>query len=286
MQSEPLTIVIGNFDGIHVGHKELIKTALTFTDTKHAAMTFNPHPIAFFTNDFSHLSSLDDKINEFVKCNFDYFFGITFNKEFSSLDVKEFVDFLRQINVKRIILGDDFRFGKNGIGNPSKLSEYFEVLVIPYLLIENTKVSSSNIRDLVTVGDMQTAKLMLGNDYFINGVVVHGNEIGRILGFKTANIDFNYYLLPKNGVYATKIEMNNNIYYGMANIGNSPTVNFSNEKRLEVNIFDFDFDIYNCPIKVSFLKFIREEKKFKDKHELINNLENDKKEITKLLKKC
>lgn len=269
---DDLTIAIGNFDGLHVGHNLLIEEVLKYKDTKASILTFSPHAQVYFKGpDFKILTTDDDKIEIGEKYNLDYFIIVNFTKEFSSLNQDEFISFLKHINVKRIVLGKDAKFAKKGSVDKNILRDYFDVVVVEDYNDNSTRVSSTYIKKLLSKGNIEEANKYLARNYKINGIVTHGNKVGTKLGFPTANIKYNNYFLPKDGVYFVKIDK----HYGICNIGNNPSINYSKTKRLEVYIFDFKQNIYNKEISIEFIKYMRSEIKFNSKEELINQLKID-----------
>lgn len=281
--SEPITMTMGNFDGLHLGHQQLIERVLSYKDTKHAVMTFDPHPSSVLRKQpFRTLTQKDDKVNLFARYPLDYVFVVPFNQEFSELTVLGFVDFLRGINVKRLVIGRDARFGYRGEGTIADLKKYFFVDVVDDLVYNHTRVSTTYIKDFLSIGDLGSARKLLNRHYDIKGLVVHGNKIGHKLGYPTANIDYGNYYLPKSGVYYVKIGLSGKWYHAMANIGNNPTLNFSFEKRLEIHILDFKQNIYGKVIDIVFMHYLRNEMKFRNRKELIDQLKNDEIAIRKL----
>ena len=212
----------------------------------------------------------------------DYVFVVDFDIPFSELTVEQFIEFLRRINVKRLVIGRDARFAYRGEGTIQDLKKYFYVDVLDDLVYNHTRVSTTYIKDFLSSGDLGSARKLLNRHYDIKGIVVHGNKIGHKLGFPTANIDYGTYYLPKSGVYYVKVQVDGKWYHAMANIGNNPTLNFSFEKRLEINILDFDQDIYGKKLDIIFMHYIRQELKFKNKKELIDQLKKDENSIRKL----
>lgn len=283
----PLAIAIGNFDGVHLGHQALIEKLLTFDESfQKGVMTFNPHTMQLFTNgQFQTIGTAKDKVFELQKYPLDKIYLIDFNWEFARLEIHEMIDFLKGINVKKIVIGNDFRFGNKGLGRPSDLSNHFDVYVVDDVIYENKRVSSTIIKDLISNGNLDFVKTLLNHPYQFSAEVIYGNQVGtKELGFPTANLDYDNLLLPPNGVYMTKIYYDDRMFYGMTNIGYNPTVNYSESKKLEVHILGFNEMIYGEEIKIEFIKWIRHEKKFKSKAELINQLEKDKNHIIKLSK--
>lgn len=280
--SEPLTITIGNFDGIHLAHQALLKKLSKYKDTKSGLITFNPHPQKLFkVPNYKKLISLDDKIKIISNFNIDYMFTVEFNEEFSKLSVNEFIDFLKNLNVKRVIIGSDFRFGYKKSGSINDLKKYFEVLVIEDLLTNNELISTTYIKKLIYNAKLDEAKELLTRNYFITGPVMKGSNIGSKIGFPTANIDYNDYLIPKDGVYYANVIYQGKLYRGALNIGHNPTLNYSDKKRVEVHLLDFNGELYGSYLTVYFIKYLREELKFNSKKELIETLKNDVESIRK-----
>jgi riboflavin kinase/FMN adenylyltransferase len=281
---EPLTITIGNFDGLHLGHQQLIERVLSYRDTKHGVMTFDPHPSSVLRRQpFRTLTQKDDKIDLFAKYPLDYAFIVTFDPSFSELRIDQFIDFLRRISVRRIVIGRDARFAYRGEGTIAHLKKYFFVDVVEDLVYNHTRVSTTYIKDFLSTGDLGSARKLLNRHYDIKGIVVHGNKIGNKLGYPTANIDYDNYYLPKSGVYYVKVFIDHKLYHAMANIGNNPTLNFSFEKRLEIYILDFNQQIYGKKIDIIFMHYLREELKFRNKKELIEQLGKDEIAVRKLI---
>lgn len=284
---KPLAVAIGNFDGVHLGHQALINKLLSFDDSyMKGIITFLPHTMQFFTKDkFQTIVTSKDKIELFKNYPIDILYQVEFNKEFASLSVDEMIIFLKQLNVKKIVIGQDWRFGQKGIGQPKDLEKDFDVYVVSDVYEDHKLVSSTLIKDLIINGDLDMARNLLNHPYEISAEVIYGNQIGgKVLGFPTANLDYDNLVLPPNGVYLVKICHDDLVYFGMANIGYNPTVNYSHSKKLEVYIFDFDQMIYGEEVKIELLKWVRPEKKFNSKEELILQLQKDENYIKKLSK--
>jgi len=214
----------------------------------------------------------------------DYLFIVKFNEEFSKFSIMDFIMFLKKLNVKRIVLGRDARFAYRGQGTISDLKKYFFVYVLDDLLYNQTRVSTTYIKDYLRQGQLDDARKLLGQHYQISGFVTYGNQIGKQLGFPTANIDYGKYLLPKNGVYYVRILIDGKDFPGVANIGYNPTLNYSQTKKLEIFILDFQGNIYKKDVHVQFMYYIREEKKFDSRDELIHQIKQDEILVRKLLK--
>lgn len=276
---------IGVFDGVHLGHQRLIKSVEDKgkeLNLKKAVITFEPHPdfILKKNNNEKYLTPLEEK-RKIIEYYFDidYFIVIKFNKELSKLSYIDFYNlFLKKIN--HIIVGYDFKFGYLGEGNIEKLQKLHSNCTIIDKVesgFNDEKVSSKLIIKLLNEGNICLVTKLLNNRFYrISGIVNHGSHIGTKIGFPTANLDVltNYYLM-KNGVYAVRINIKNKYFLGIANYGCNPSFNKIDKPRLEVNIFNFNEDIYNEMIDVEFMEFIREEICFNNVSEFISQLKKD-----------
>ncbi len=281
----PISLTIGNFDGIHLGHQSLILKTTSFQDTHSALMTFDPHPVQFLTKKpYSQLMSVIDKLDCLEAYQLDFIWMISFDDDFASLTVDAFIQFLKSLHVKRLVLGKDARFGQYGAGGIDDLKLHFEVILVEEQIYNHMRISSSLVKSMLSQGEMNDVKHLLSRNYRIYGQVVHGNHLGRTLGYPTANIEYHSYHIPKLGVYSVGILYQNKWYYGMANIGHNPTINYQEKPRLEIFIFDFNHDIYGKHVAIEFYDYIRQEKKFNSKDALIYQLNEDEKAIRKLLK--
>lgn len=283
--NEPISLAIGNFDGIHLGHQELLKGAKN-TTYKSAVMTFNPHPSEVLKNikPYMQLTNLEHKIRLIESFDIDYLFVVEFTKEFSKSTKEDFINMLKALNVKRVVCGYDFTFALRGSGTPNDLREHFDVLEVKKFLVDDVRVSSTYIKECLQMGDMETACKLLGRPYTMIGKVFQGRQIGRTIGYRTANLDYNSYYIPHRGVYATRVLHNGNIYYGMTNVGFNPTVDYKESIKVEVHIFNFNEDIYGDEIEILFDHKIRNEHKFSNLNELKNQLTHDFKEIANYYK--
>lgn len=280
---EPITLTMGNFDGLHLGHQQLIERVLSYKDTKHAILTFDPHPSSVLRKQpFRTLTQNTDKIELFSRFALDYAFIVEFNLAFSHLSVDQFIQFLKDLSVVRLVIGRDARFGYRGEGTVEHLKKYFMIDVLDDMLYNNTRVSTTYIKDFLSMGDLGSARKLLHRHYHIKGTIVHGNKVGHKLGFPTANVDYGQYFLPKSGVYYVRILVDDVWHHAMANIGNNPTINYSFEKRLEVYILNFDQNIYGQKVEIAFFHYLRQELKFKNKKELIEQLKKDEEAVRKL----
>lgn len=292
-------VTIGTFDGLHEGHLEIIaklKLKAEELNLKTVVITFYPHPRTVLSKDYDLklLTPINEKQELFSKLNIDYLYIITFTKEFAKKTYKDFFDqvLLETVRANHLVIGYDHKFGKDRNGDINSLIEYTKsnnigMTVVGPKEIDNEIVSSTKIRTCLLNGNVKTASKMLGRNYFLDGVVVEGAKRGRGLGFPTANLGLreDNKLVPKNGVYAVKVFLNNKYYFGVANIGLRPTFNNVSEPITEVHIFDFNEDIYGNQIKVEFIDRIRDEKKFSSKEELEKNILSDVKEAKKLISK-
>ncbi len=288
--SDKKTIVtLGTFDGVHLGHAAILKklTQNTQNETfESTVLTFFPHPrmVLQGKSDLKLLNTINEKIELLEKIGIDNLIIHPFDKKFAELDAKAFVStiLVDQLRVQKIIIGYDHRFGKNRTANIDDLINFgnqygFEVEQISAQEIDEISISSTKIRTALEEGDIQLANEYLGYRYFLSGTIVKGKQLGRTIGFPTANISLeeDYKLVPQNGVYVVRAEIDGKTIYGMMNIGFNPTVQ-GKKKTIEVHLFDFDSDIYNCKIQVSILQRIRSEKKFESVEVLKDQLKKDK----------
>ncbi|PEL10774.1 bifunctional riboflavin kinase/FAD synthetase [Bacillus sp. AFS017336] len=285
-------LALGFFDGVHIGHQQVIKTAKEIADEKGlllSVMTFDPHPSAILGNRddaISYLTPLALKVKWMEKLCVDQLFVVEFSEEFANLQPQEFVDqYIISLNAKHVVAGFDFSFGKYGKGNMESLpfhsrGEFTQSTVTKFVLDEE-KVSSTRIREAIKAGEMEDATHLLGRQYQIKGIVVDGDKRGRTIGFPTANISVSIpYALPSVGVYAVKCIVNGQLYEGMCNIGYKPTFYHEFQKQtIEVNIFDFSDDIYGNEVELFWYTRIRDEKKFNGINELIDQLQKDRETV-------
>ncbi len=282
-------ITIGTFDGVHTGHQHILQQlqeAAAACNGETVIITFDPHPREVLAGDKSVrlLTTLEEKISLLAHWGIHHLVVVPFTREFSELSATAYLeDFLiSTFRPHTIIIGYDHRFGHNREGGLELLEaeqeKYgFQLLEIPQQVIHDAAVSSTRIRKSLQEGDVALASELLGYPYFLNGVVVHGDKMGRQLGFPTANIQLNDYrkLIPAQGVYAVTVDTGDgHLHKGALNIGTRPTFN-GTELRIEVFILDFDREIYGSPIRVDFLAFIRSDRKFDNVEALIVQMKND-----------
>ena len=281
----PSSITIGNFDGLHIGHIELLKNTITLAkanNTIPVVLTFNPMPEEYFQNEyFFRLMNNTEKLGFIEDYGIEEIILIPFNEEFSKMDENRFIEevLVKKLNAKHIIVGNDFRFGHKRIGNVKLLESYghdkgIEVTIVNLIEISGKKISSTGIRKLLISGKISEANNLLGKPFSIQGKIIHGEKVGRELGYPTANIEI-YKSYPINGIFLVEVlHGNSDKLYGLASIGNKPTFSGTNDV-LEVFIFNFKLDIYGETIKVIFLEKIRDQIKFNTKEELIDQMKND-----------
>jgi len=292
-------VTVGTFDGIHLGHREIIEKLNTVSAAKglrSIVITFEPHPQIVLRNKTGNikiLTTLEEKLDIFSNLNIDIVYVIKFTKEFSETTAEGFYKnyLIDKIGLNDLILGYDHMFGKNREGNFDTLKllskKYdFTVDKVEEFKIDGGHISSTVIRNLLCEkGDVKTVSSILGRHYSIDGNVIEGKKLGKKLGYPTANIEISseYKLIPKIGVYAVEVINNEKKYFGMMSIGKNPTVTDDETIKLEVNIFDFTEDIYGKKIRVNFIEYIRDEKKFDSLEELVKQLDLDKESTYKII---
>ncbi|NDC30127.1 MAG: bifunctional riboflavin kinase/FAD synthetase [Bacteroidetes bacterium] len=280
----------GTFDGVHLAHKIILSKVKQLAKNKNGesvVMTFEPHPRMVLkpnTHDLKLLTTLDEKIELLQKEGIQNLIVIPFTIEFSQIQSQAFIKqiLVDKIGTKTLVIGYDHRFGKNREGSFEHLKNYnndygFEVEEVSEQLVDEIAVSSTKIRKALNEGKITIAAKYLGRNYSIKGTVVKGRQLGRTIGYPTANliVDSENKLIPSDGVYAVKVIVNSNTFGGMLNIGNNPTVE-GKGRSIEVNIFDFSEDIYNQSISIIFVNKLREEEKFNGLDALKTQLEKDK----------
>lgn len=281
----------GTFDGVHLGHQKILKRMKEETETsggESVLLTFWPHPrLLLFPDDnqLSLLQTLEEKLEVLSDCGVDNVIVLPFTREFSNILPEEYIrDFLvNSLDIHTAIIGYDHRFGRNREGDINllkKLSDHYhyKVLEIGPEDIDHITISSTKIRNSLLSGDVETATAYLGRPYSFSGKVVKGMKLGRELGFPTANleIEMRQKLIPANGVYAVRCKYDGQLFGGMMNIGNNPTV-ADKPFSIEVNIFDFNRDIYGSQLEVMVISRLRDEKKFDNLADLSLILQLDKK---------
>lgn len=285
---EKSVVTIGNFDGLHNGHQVLVNKAVNYAKENSMSsivFTFENHPVNFFrSSTIKRIISNKEKTKRIKNLNVDIMISIPFDEYMTKITAEDFVKeiLVDRLGAKKIIVGYDFTFARNKEGNVKVLEilakKYgFTVEIVKPVKINNVRVSSTYIRNLITQGNVAKVNAYLGYNYEIEGEVIHSRKIGRTIGFPTANINIDEEtLVPRRGIYATKVYVNNSIYYGATNVGFNPTVN-GDKLSVETHILEFDQDIYGKIVKIEFLERIREEKKFNSLDELKSQLKKDTK---------
>lgn len=290
-------VTIGIFDGVHIGHRKLLKRILDSAreiNGEAVLLSFFPHPRVILQpelGDLRLINTLDEKISLLQNIGIQHVIIHPFDVEFSNISSEDFVRniLVKKLKVKRLVIGYDHRFGKDRSGSFELLQSDgilygFEVEEIPAQDIQHINISSSKIRQALKDGDINRANEFLGYEYFIRGTVVSGDQIGRMIHFPTANIyiEEKYKLIPSEGVYAVKVNVRNQWFSGMLNIGHRPTLP-GKEFSIEVHILDFNEEIYGESIQVNLIRRIRDEIKFEDLIALKEQLLKDKETIKTIL---
>jgi riboflavin kinase/FMN adenylyltransferase len=287
-------VTVGTFDGVHLGHKKivsrLVAEAQKISGTP-VVFTLNPHPRKVLfpeQTDLAMLNSPEEKTQKLREAGVAVLIEYPFTKAFSNLSSCEFIEEIlyKKLRIKKLIVGYDHRFGKDRQGDPDILKTCaapfgFDVIKVDAFKEGGTEISSTRIRKAIEAGEIEAANHRLGYPYTMEGTVVEGTQIGRTIGFPTANIEMrdSEKLIPRKGVYAVEVLLRGTHYKGMLNIGTRPTVSEGGNRTLEVHLFDFDGDIYGESVTVYLRHFIREERKFADREALKKQLEEDKKVI-------
>ena len=289
-------LTIGTFDGVHLGHQVILKRLKEIASEINGEvtlLTFHPHPRQVLNpakKDLLLLTTQKEKILLLEKFGVDNLVFQPFSYEFSRLSYDDFVKqiIVEGIQAKKVVIGYDHHFGHNREGGMKQLLLLsgiydFEVEEIPEQDIDYAAISSSRVRKALLAGDLQSANHLLGRHYSIEGIVVKGKQIGRTLGFPTANlVTVTDKLIPMNGIYAVTTEIRGVIYNAMLSIGHRPTFD-NGERSVEVNVLDFNDDLYGLEISVNLHHYLRCEKKFNTKEELIEQMDQDKKQTLQLL---
>lgn len=284
-------LTLGVFDGVHIGHQHIIQKLNQIAkeiDGESVLLTFEPHPrivLGKGADDLQLITTLEEKSELLENAGLKNLILHPFTKEFSQLSSVDFVKLLvHEIGIHTIIVGYDHHFGKNREGNFEQLKKLSEEYGFNCLMIEEIKsvdnhISSTQIRKALLNGNIDFANKALDRNYSLSGEVIHGDKLGRTLGFPTANLEIpKYKLIPENGVYIVKVFLKNEIFKGLVSIGTRPTVTNSNERRVEVYILDFDKEIYGEELNIEFFHKIRSDQKFDSLEELVDQMNRDKSE--------
>lgn len=275
------TLLLGAFDGVHLGHRTLVEKALALGNEV-GVLLFEKNPRDVFDPSVKHyeITPLNEKIRYFSSLGVSVFLIVNDDLAFFNHTKDEFISFLKRINPSHIVTGEDYTFGRGKEGNTSDLEKEFDTHVCSLLTLDNLKVSSRFIREDIEQGNVERATSHLGRPYSIKGRVKKGLQNGRKISFPTANLELEEdYLLPKSGVYKTLVHIDNMEYQGITNVGKNPTVGILEERIVETYIGGFDQDIYGKTIEVSFISYLRDERKFESLEDLKAQLEIDKTNI-------
>lgn len=286
-------LTLGTYDGVHLGHQKIIRSLVekAKNENKESVLfTFEPHPRkVLYPESYSVklIDTVDEKLEKLEKLGLDTVILFPFTKEFSRLSAMEFVRdvLVNQIGISEMHIGYDHHFGKNREGSFSELQELgelydFNVFQLPAISIGEIAISSTKIRNAILEGDVKYASELMGSNFMLQGKVVKGQQIGRTIGFPTANIDLENTekIFPKNGVYSAKAYLGDQVVFGVMNIGTRPTVANNGQVTIEIYLFDFKEEIYGQQIRVELMQHIRNEKRFEDITDLKNQIQLD--EIT------
>lgn len=290
---------LGFFDGVHLGHRHLIeqvKREALLRKLSSAVITFPVHPRKVLQADYqpSLLSGYDEKLTLLGETGIDYCISIPFTIDLSQLNAKDFIrDILHQrLGLNTLIVGYDHRFGHNREEGYQEYKRYGEEIGMSvlssteYRYNDDRKISSSRIRGLLNKGNIKEANQLLSYNYTLSGKIVEGFQVGRTIGYPTANMQVweRYKVVPALGVYAVLVHLHEIVYQGMLYIGKRPTLHEDSDISVEVNLFDFEGNLYNQSLTVEFIDFIRSDVKFNTKEELVNRIHQDKEDVKKKLK--
>jgi riboflavin kinase/FMN adenylyltransferase len=285
---EASIVTIGTFDGVHLGHQQILKQLIETSQKsklKSVLLTFFPHPRMVLQPDVSIrlIQTIEERERALAKTGLDYLIIHPFSAEFSRLSADDYVKqvLVEQLNVQKVVVGYDHRFGRNRTASLEDMYHYadiydFEVIEIDAKKIDSTAVSSTKVRKAIDEGNIELANTYLGQSFTLEGMIVHGDKRGRELSYPTANIDLQnpHKIVPKQGVYLVKSNLEDRVIYGMMNIGTKPTFDIT-MPSIEVHFFDWDGDLYGQVVQVELLKWVREEQKFGSVEELQAQIQAD-----------
>jgi riboflavin kinase/FMN adenylyltransferase len=290
-------VTIGTFDGVHLGHRKIIAGIKEIADNclgETVVLTFFPHPRMILhpeDESIKLINTINEKAQLLEQLGVNHLIITPFSRDFSNQPAQAYIRdvLVKKIGTKKIVIGYDHRFGKDREGGLADLVRLgpgydFDVIEIPEQDINEVAVSSTRVRQALLNGDVELANAFLGYPFFVTGIVVRGDQIGRQMGYPTANIviEERYKLIPADGIYAVKVYVEDCAYQGMAYIGSRPTIN-GTTRNIEVNIFDFDQDIYSWRIRMEFHYFVRGDMKFSSLDDLKTQIARDKVDVEKLL---
>lgn len=287
---ESPVLTIGNYDGIHIGHKRIIERVKAVSASISGTpmlMTFNPHPLTLLRPDMDmhFITPLDVKIKLVEDAGIEVMFIIPFTEEFRQVEPEEFVKvyLVEKIGISWLIIGHDFKFGRNGKGDVASLKRFsktygFSFEIVEAVMIDGERVGSNRIRKYIMEGDLEKAERFLGRPYMIKGIVQKGYGVGRMLGFPTINLETGFKLLPPPGVYITEVRVAERMYPSVTNIGYRPTFDKQVNRQalsIETHIIDYEGDLYGMQVAIYFHKRIRDEKRFSNPEELKEAIKRD-----------
>ncbi len=284
----PIALTIGNFDGVHIGHRAILRKLVQVAERQRyqpAAMTFSPHAKVFFRQTDNFLITDDkEKADRIADCGIKTLWQIPFDDNFCHITPNDFIDrLIHQLKINYLLVGDDFRFGYQGQGDFQLLEKacqkyQVELQRTPTICYQNERVSSSRVREAINNNDFDLVEKLLGRRLSYRGKVTQGKQLGRTIDFPTANITLSKTRLLPNGVFAVKVSIagKSSVYQGMCNIGTKPTVSDKNFRQIETHLFDFNENLYGKTLYIEPIAKIRDEQKFTDINELINQLHKDK----------
>ena len=287
LDTQPVALTIGNFDGVHLGHQALLyelRSAAQSRGLKTAVVIFEPHPREFFTPQQvpARLTSLREKLEFFATLNIDYVHVCRFNASFAQMSAANFMNVLfEKLSAKFMLIGDDFRFGSGRVGDFALIEKIgstlgFEVQAVHTVMHDSVRISSTAVRGALAAGQLRTAQRYLGRHYSISGRVVQGDQLGRKLGFPTANIQLKHNPAPLSGIYVVEVHAEGfGVLQGVASLGIRPTVKVHDKPVLEVHLFEFSQQIYGKHLRVEFLQKLRDEEKYPDLETLTRHIALD-----------
>lgn len=287
----PVAACIGYFDGMHTGHQALVKKTVELAEQygcESALITFDPDPWVTIKGeqDVHHITTMPQRINLAMQSGIRNIYILNFTKEMSRLSPHEFVErVLVPCRIQALVCGFDFHYGFKGQGSGETLKEegLFDVFIVDAVSDSGEKISSTRISALIEAGEVDEAQRLMGHPFEIEGKVIHGRHIGESLGFPTANIEVDpEYIHPKTGVYACRALIRGKPYMAMVNLGHNPTLNYTPLLSLEAHILDYEGDLYGQRMIIQFVKYIRPETNFKNKNNLIMQLELDRQNVRKV----
>lgn len=284
-----LAVGLGNFDGVHLGHKKLIGEMVSYSrrvSGTSAVFTFHPHPVMVLNSSHNPLLLMtqENKEKMISQLGIDILFRVSFTPEFARIEAEEFIErvLCHGLGVRSLFVGYNYTFGYKGRGTPELLEKYahkynYELYVIAPVTVNKRVVSSTLIRNLIKDGEVEEAAKYLGYFPFVEGIVVSGQRRGRLMGFPTANLESKEdVLVPAGGVYMVRVSVDEDVFLGVANVGSRPTFyGYNSSSSIEVHLLDFNADLYGKVISVSFTRRLREEKKFGSPDELVLQIRHD-----------